>query len=91
MTHVYTYSLVRSVALVAKKLWAILNFFLKPDFFPHCTLPYELKNKKNFNKNPLNYKSLKVTKFYGDSFKNESARTKNYREVAPNSTPPQPV
>ena len=33
----------RSVSLVAKKLWAILDFFRKPDFFPPCTLPYKLK------------------------------------------------
>ena len=31
----------RSVALVIKKLWAILDFFFNtPDFLPPCTLPY---------------------------------------------------
>ena len=31
----------RSVALVIKKLWAILDFFLPTrDFLPPCTLPY---------------------------------------------------
>jgi len=33
--------------------------FSKTGLFPHCTQPYAL-NKKN---NPLNYYSLKVTKF----------------------------
>ena len=32
--------------------------------------------------------SLKVTKFHGDSVKNESARTKNYRGGAPNAPSP---
>ena len=35
-----------------------------PDFFPPCT------------KNLLDYYSLKVTKFHGDSSKNENSRTK---------------
>ena len=31
----------RSVALVIKKVWAILDSFLHtPDFLPPCTLPY---------------------------------------------------
>ena len=34
-------------------------------------------------KNPLNYYSLKVTKFHDDSVKNESARTKKYRAKRP--------
>ena len=38
----------RSVALVIKKLWAILDFFLQtPDFLPPCTLPYAKKKIKN--------------------------------------------
>ena len=45
-------------------------------FFPPCTLPYKLKKNIFFTKNPLNYYSLKVTKFHDDSVKNESARTK---------------
>ena len=28
----------RSVALVTKDLWAILDFFHRPNFFPPCTL-----------------------------------------------------
>jgi len=40
-----------------------------------CTLPYELK-KYFSTKNPLNYYLLKVTKFRGDSAKNESKQTK---------------
>ena len=36
----------RSVALVIKKLWAILDFFLHtPDFLLPCTLPYAKKKK----------------------------------------------
>ena len=45
-----------SVALVTKKLWAILDFFLQTGlFYPYSTL----------TKNPLNYNSLKVKKFHG--------------------------
>ena len=43
------------------------------NLFPPCTLPYK---SKKLTKNPLNYYSLKVTKFHGDSVKNESAWTK---------------
>ena len=57
------------------KLWAILDFFHRPDFFPPCPYPIN-KNKNFFSKNVLNYYSLKVTKFHGDSVKNESATTK---------------
>ena len=52
----------RSVALVLKKLWAILDFFLHtPDFLL-----------------PMYFKLLfiKSKKFHGDSVKNESARAK---------------
>ena len=49
-------------------------FFTDQNFFLPCTLPYNLK--KNLPKNPLNYYSLKVKKFHGDSVKNKSARTK---------------
>ena len=31
----------RYVALVTKKLWAILDFFHRPDFLPPCTLSYK--------------------------------------------------
>ena len=78
----------RSVALVTKKLWAILDFFFTDrTFFPPCTLPYKLKKNIFLTKNPLNYYSLKVTKFHGDSVKNESARTKNYRGGAKRPPP----
>ena len=60
----------RSVALVTTKLWAILDFFRDQTFFR----PYPpLKIIKKML-NPFNYYSLKVTKFYGGSVKNESAR-----------------
>ena len=60
----------RSVALV--KSYGL--FFTQTGrFFPLCTLPYKLK-KIFFN--PSNYFSFKVTKFDGDSVKNESARRK---------------
>ena len=60
----------RYVALVT-----ILNSFYQRPEFPRCTQPNNaLKNF--FTKNPLNYFSLKVTKFHDDSDKNESARTK---------------
>ena len=67
----------RSVALARKRLWAILDSFPRPDFFPLCTLPYKLKKNTFLIKNPLNYYSFKVTKLYGDIVKNKSARTKN--------------
>ena len=58
-------------------LWALLDFLHRPDFLPPFTLPYALKN---LTKNPLNYYSLRITKFHGDCDKSESARTKkNYR------------
>ena len=47
-------------------------FFHRPDFFR----PYKLKKNIFLTKNLLNYYSLKVTNFYGDSVKNQSARTK---------------
>ena len=50
-------------------------------------VPYPINEKKNLTKNPLNYYSLKVTKFHGDSVKNESARTKKTTEGAPNAPP----
>ena len=59
----------RSEALVTKKLRAILDYFHRPDSF----VPYPINKKNIFNKNSLNYCSLKVTKFHGDSVKNESA------------------
>jgi len=66
----------RSVAFVAKKLWAILDFFFTDRTFFH-PVPYPINFKTNvFTKNPLNYYSLKIIKFYGDSFKDESARTR---------------
>ena len=65
-----------------------LDFFHRPDFFPPFALSYKSK-KIFFNKNPLNYYSLKVTKFYCDSVKNESARTKkNYRDGRQPPRPP---
>ena len=52
------------------------RFYLhRLDFSLHFTLPYALK-KKMFTKYPLNFYSLKVTKFHSDSVKNKSARTK---------------
>ena len=62
------------VALVTKKLWAILDFFSQTRLF-FRPVPYPI-NKKKFTKNPLNYDLLKVTQFHGDSVKNKSARTK---------------
>ena len=46
----------RSVALVTKKLWTILDFFFTDrTFFPPCTLPYKIKINIFLTKNPLNY------------------------------------
>jgi len=78
----------RSVALVKKKLWAILDFFSQTGLF-FRPVPYPINKKYVFlAKNSLNYYSLKVTKFHGDNVKNESTRTKNYMGGAPNAPPP---
>ena len=52
-----------------------------------CTLPHVLKK---YTKNPLNFYSLKVTNFHGDSVKNESARQKKL-EGGAKCSPGQPV
>ena len=92
MTHVSTFIfqglykniVFRSVALVTKKLWAILDFFFhRPNFFPPCILPYLLKKKKNFTKNPLNYFSLKVTNFTVIVSKMRVLGQKNYKWPPP--------
>ena len=60
-------------------------------FRPVVTVPYPI-NKKNIVFK-TSFKSLFIkshTKFHGDSVKNESARTKNYRGGAKRPTP-QPV
>ena len=41
------------------------------------------KNRFFAKKKPLNYYSLKVTTFHGDSVKNESARTKKLQRGPP--------
>ena len=64
----------RSVALVIKKFWGILDFFYTLRTF-YRPVPYPV-HKKNTNKNPLNYYLLKVKKLHGDIVKNESARAK---------------
>ena len=56
----------RSVALVIKKLWAILDFFYTLRTF-YRPVPYPMHKKSS-----LNYYLLKVKKFHGDSVKNES-------------------
>ena len=69
----------RSVALVIKKLYAILEFFLHgPDFLPPWTLHFTLEI---IFFNPLNFYLSKVTKFQGDSFKNECWDKKNYKRI----------
>jgi len=70
-------------------LCATLDFFHRPYFFQPFTLPYKLKKNIFLQKNPLNYFSLKVTTFYSDSVKNESARTKKL-QGGRQTPPPQP-
>ena len=48
-------------------------------YFRFFSALYPSLKKKNLTRNPLNYYSLKVTKFHRESVKNESARTKNYK------------
>ena len=53
-------------------------FFTDRTFFHTVFYPINFE-KYVLTKNPLNYYLLKVTKFHGDSFENESARSKkNY-------------
>ena len=52
-----------------------LDFFTDQTFFPPCTPSFNFLNMLLTN-NPIDYYSLKVTTFHGDSVKNESARTK---------------
>ena len=63
----------RSVALVIKKLWAILEIFYTLRTF-YRPAPYPMHKK--ITKNPLNYYLLKGKKFHGDSVKDESASAK---------------
>ena len=56
----------------------ISHFFTQTGLFTALNPTLCIK-KTNFTKNPLNYYSLKVIKFYGDSVKNENAKTKNFR------------
>ena len=54
--------------------------------------PTQLIKKKYFlTQNPLNYYSLKVINFHGDSVKNESTRTKKLQRGAKRTPHPQPV
>ena len=62
-------------------------FFLRLDFLRALPNPM---HKKKFTKNPLNYYSLKVTKFHDGSVKNESARIKKIQEGG-GAKRPQPV
>ena len=65
------------VALVTKKLMGYLRFFSQTGLF--SALYSTLQIKKFFlTKNLLNYYSIKVTKFHGDSVKNESARIEKH-------------
>ena len=64
----------RSVALVRKLLWAILDFFTHSGLFNPLPVPYHMH--KIFFLNPLNYYLLQVKKIHGDSVKNESAKAK---------------
>ena len=69
----------RPVALVTKKLWAILDFFKDQTFLLTCTLPYKLK-KLLFIKSK---KNIMV-----NSVKNERARTKKLEGVPNAPNPP---
>ena len=63
----------RSVALVMKKLWAILDFFYTlQTFYP--PVPYPMRKKKKIIKKFFKLLFMKSQKFYGDSDTNESAR-----------------
>ena len=51
----------------------ILDFFLRLDLYSTLCIIFFL--------NPLNFYSLKVTKFHGDSVKNKITRTNNYSQT----------
>ena len=59
-----------------KKLWAILEFFFPNWTFSALYSTLCVKKKLIIQKKSSNYYSLKVTKFHGDSVKNESSWTK---------------
>ena len=61
-------------------LCVILDFFTQTKFLPPCTLPYALKKFAKI--------SLKVTRFHGESVKNESAKTKKTRKGGGRQRPP---
>jgi len=54
--------------------------------FSRALQKYIIQKKYFFNKNPLNYYSLKVTTFHVDSVKNDNARTK--QTIGPTHAPP---
>ena len=80
------FSKYRSVALVIKKLWPILDFFTHSRLF--TTLYPTLCVKKKLQKNPSNYYLWKVKQFHGDSVKNVSARAKKTRGEGAKRPPP---
>ena len=71
-------NIVLDIALVTKKFVGYFRFFFpRPDFFR--PVPNLMHLKKIVTKNPLNYYSLKVTKFHKDSVKKwECFDKKNY-------------
>ena len=72
-----------------KKVTAQFRFFFLTDWTFFRPVPYPVTiNKRILKKNPLNYYSLKVTKFHGDKVKNESARTKKLRGGLKRPLPP---
>ena len=77
----------RSVALVIKKLRAILDFFYTLRTF-YRPVPNPMHEKKKLQKKPLNYYFWKVKKFHGDSVKNESARAKKLEGGGCQTPPP---
>ena len=77
-------NIVFNLYLQSQKNLGYIIFFSQTGFF---SVLYKLKEKYFLKKNPLNYYTLKVTKFHGDSVKNESARTKQIQGGA-NVPPP---
>ena len=83
-TSILKYSFYKICSFNDKKVIGYFRFFL-----------YRLLNAlyptlhvlKKYTKNPLNFYSLKVTNFHGDSVKNESVGAKKL-EGAPNAPPP---
>ena len=78
----------RFVAIVTQIVMGYFSFFTQTGLFNALYHSIALRKKNYFTKNPLNFYSFKVTKFYGDSVKNESVMTHKLERGGGKKTPP---